>query len=274
LICNIFISGFVYSQQIIFTVGDNITNYVKNNPPQYLTQGEFLYNIPDGRFDFLKYKVETSEIDTIFLVQDSNVFGVIQHENNTTIVLYDITGDGILDISHDSLLIPFWILSKSAHTKITDKNNLLRFLDNGLKIFNGNDNPHANNAMRNHIVDFSQNINISIENRDLIYGMLEYYRLAQYPSLALMIISELGIRYAERFGSIHPLINLHVAESLINMGYGEVALGFINEILSENPDFVPAKVYSWQLETDPVIKQRKYNELKTNYPRHWIVRQI
>lgn len=269
-----FISGIIYSQQIIFNVGDNIINYINTNPPQYLTQGTFLYNIPDGRVDFLKYKAETSEIDTKFLIQGSTVFGVMQYENNTTRILYDITGNGILDISHDSLLIPFWVLSKSAHTKISANNNVLRFLDNGLRMFNGNDNPYTNDAMRNYVMEFSSLINISTDNRDLFYGMVEYYRLAQYPALALMIISELGIRYNERFGNIHPLILLHIAESLINSGNNELAVGFINDILSINPDFVPAKVYSWQLERDTIIKQRKYNDLKTNHQNHWIVKQI
>jgi hypothetical protein len=89
-----------------------------------------------------------------------------------------------------------------------------------------------------------------------------------------MIISELGIRYNERFGNMHPLILLHIAESLLNSGNNELPVGIINNILSTNPNFVPAKVYSWQLEKDPTEKQRKYNDLKTNYKNHWIVKQI
>jgi len=264
----------IYSQNIIFNIGDNIIDYLNNNPTQYLTYGTFLYNIPDGRVDFLKYKAETTDIDTKYLVQGSTVFGVMQYENNTTRLLYDITGDGILDVSHDYLLIPFWVLSKSVHTNISRNNNILRILDNGIRMFNGNDNPYTNNAMRNYIVEISTFINASTDNRDLFYGLLEYYRLAQYPALAIMIISELGIQYESRFGYIHPLIFLHLAESLINFGNHEHAIEIINEILSTNPDFVPAKVYSWQLERDPIIKQRKYSDLKTNHQNHWIVRQI
>jgi len=269
-----FIGGIVFPQQIIFHVGDNFIEYLNRNPPQYLAEGVFLYNIPDGRVDFLKYKIETSDSDTIFLIQGSSVFGVMQYENKSTKFFYDITGNGILDVSHDSLLIPFWVLSKSANTKITRNNNVLRYFDNGIKMFNSNDNPYANDAMFRYVQEFSSLINISTNNRDLFYGMLEYYRLSQYPFLALMIISELGIRYNERFGSIHPLILLHTAESLINSGDNELAVGFINDILSVNPNFIPAKVYSWQLEKDPTIKQRKYNDLKTNYKNHWMVKQI
>jgi hypothetical protein len=265
---------FIFSQQIIFNHGDNIIDYLNSNPPQYLTYGTFFIDSPDGRLDFLKYKAETSDIDTKFLVQGSTVFGVMQYVNNTTVFLYDITGDGILDVSFDNLFLPFSVLTKSPYTKISENNNLQHFLDNGLRIFNNDAGPYAPGVNNRYLSDFSSNIDISINNRDLFYGMLQYYNFVGNPSLALMIISEIGIRYEERFGVIHPLILLHIAESMINHNFHEYAIEYINAILATNPDFIPAKVYSWQLERDPEIKQTKYIELKTNHPNHWIVRQI
>jgi hypothetical protein len=274
LFFSLFINTFIESQQILFNIGDNILDYLNRNPTQYLNYGDFFANTPDGRIDFLKYKVETSEADTKFLVQGSTVFGVMQYENNATALLYDITGDGVLDVRLDFLFMPFWVLSESSLTNISGNNNLLQFLNNGQRMFNGNDNPNANGGMTAYITMLSSRIDVSTENRDLFFGMLEYYSFAQYPALALMLISELAIRYEERFGSTHPLLLLHTAESLINLGNIEYAVIFINDLLSVSPDFVPAKVYSWQLERDPAIKQRKYTELKTNHPNHWIVRQI
>jgi hypothetical protein len=274
LIINIFISRTIYPQQIIFKVGDNIIDYLNKNPTQYLTQGMSFIESPDGRVDFLKYKAETSDIDTKFLVQGSTVFGVMQHQNNNTTFLYDITGDGILDVSFDNLFLPFSALSKSQNTKISRNNNLLIYMDNGLKMFNDNAGPYAPGVNNKYLSDYSSNTGISINNRDLFYGILQYYNFARNPTLALMIISEIGIRYEERFGTIHPLILLHTAESLINLNLHDHAIEYIDAILSTNPDFIPAKVYSWQLEKNSAIKQRKYTELKTNYPNHWIVKQI
>jgi len=264
----------LFPQQITFEIGDNIRDYLDRNPAIYLTQGDYLLNSPDGRVDFLKYKAETSDADTKFLVQGSNVFGVMQYEDNATYILYDLTGNGVLDVYFNSLFIPFWVLSESGYTKTSGNNNIVKLLDNGLMIMNSNENPYANDAMRKHVMEFASYIDVSAENRDLFYGMLEYYNFSQYPSLAIMLMSELGIRYNSRFGSIHPLIYLHLAESLINLGNGKQAENFINAILATNPDFIPAKVYSWQLETDSVRKQIKYNDLKTKNPNHWIVVQI
>ncbi|MCL2242905.1 MAG: hypothetical protein FWC03_00365 [Treponema sp.] len=267
-------SGLSFTQQIIFNINDNIISYLKQNPAQYLTHGAYLINSPDGRVDFLKYKPVTTDIDTKYLVQGSNLFGVMQYENDTTYFLYDINGDGILDVRHDSLFIPFSVLSVSSNTDLSEKNNLSEFLNNGLAILNGNENPYSNGAFAKYIGNISSYFNNSAINRDLFYGMLEYYNFTQYPALALMIISELGIRYEKRYGSIHELILLHIAESLINLNNYVHAIIFIDDILSINPDFIPAKVYSWQLETDEIIRQRKYYELKTNHRNHWIVGQI
>jgi hypothetical protein len=273
-IFGVLINSFTFSQQIIFNIGDNIIDYLSKNPAQYLTYGTFIIDYPDGRVDFLKYKAETSEIDTKFLIQGSTVFGVMQYKNKITTLLYDITGDGILDVSHDALILPFWVLSESTYTNISNSNNLSQHMTNGFNIFNSDIGPNAPDGLRNYLIDLSSYMGTSNNNRDLFYGLMQYYIYTQSPSLALMLISELGIRYEKRFGNMHPLILLHTAESLIQLGNREAALIFINDLLSTNPNFIPAKVYSWQLETDPVIKQRKYNELKTNHPNHWIVKQI
>ena len=274
LLINLFIAGFAFSQQILFKPGDNIIEYLDQNPPGYLTYGNFLINSPDGRVDFLKYNAETSDTDTKYLVQGSTVFGVMQYQNDSTVILYDITGNGILDVGFNSLFIPFWVLSESESTKISGDNNLLRYLNLGYDLFNSNENPYSSGRINEYVREFAQNIDITDDNRDLFYGMLEYYSFSQYPGLALMLISELGLRYEKRFGTIHPLILLHTAESLINLGYGEYALKFINDIQLVDQNFIPAKVYGWQLETDKSLKDKKYRELITNYPNHWIVKQI
>jgi len=141
-------------------------------------------------------------------------------------------------------------------------------------MFNDDVNPYTSGTINKYITYFSTHIDISNNNRDLFFGMLEYYIFAEYPALALMVSSELGIRYEERFDTIHPLVLLHTAESLINLGYYDYAIVFIDDILSTNPDFIPAKVYSWQLEDNPTVQQRKYNELKISHPNHWIVKEI
>jgi hypothetical protein len=143
------------------------------------------------------------------------------------------------------------------------------------EMFNNNISPYETDFDTKHLPKFvSAIIDTSIDNRDLYYAMFQYYNMSDNPYLALLIISDLALRYNERFGTIHPLIKFHAAETLIDLGDTNNAMMFINEILSNSPDYIPAKVYRWQLENNPTVKQRMYKELKENHQNHWMVRQI
>jgi hypothetical protein len=275
LFFSIFTNGLIFSQQKIFQVGDNVLNHLNRNPPQFRVPGQKILKTPDGSVDLLKYQVEILDTDIIFLAQGSTVFGVVQRENNNTRNIYDINGDGILDVEHDDLFIPPWVLSKSQYTKISKNNKLPLLLDNIYEMFNNNISPYETTDFEEKYLTnfFSAIIDTSVDNRDLYYAMFQYYLLNDRPFLALLIISDLARRYHERFGTIHLLIKLFTAETLINLGDTKNAMMFINEILSTSPDYVPAKVYRWQLESNPTVRQRMYNELKKNFPNHWMVRQ-
>ena len=82
--------------------------------------------------------------------------------------------------------------------------------------------------------------------------------------------------YKERFNKGgHPLIDLWMIETLINVGADKKDLEpLLNDVLNLYPDFIPFQVYSWQLEKDKKVKENKYKNLKNKYPKHWIVKQI
>jgi hypothetical protein len=274
LFIEIQICSLLFSQQILFNVGDNVLDYLSKNPTNYLVPGQKLFDIPEGRIDFRKYKNITVDEDTKFLTHGLSLLGVMQNDKGVTIFLYDLNGDGILDNIHDNLIIPPWVLSKSPYTQKTNNNNLKDYLDKGLSMFNGDDNPYATGLVNNYLAQFFQNIGPSYENRDLFYAFFLYYYLAAHPDIAYNIICQIEIDYKERFDSVHPIIILHKAETLINMQEYQLANELIKNLLEIEPDFIPAKVYSWQLEIIPAIRQYKYNNLKSNYPSHWIVKLI
>jgi hypothetical protein len=265
----------LYSQQILFNVGDDIVSYLEAHPASFVVQGQNLLNVPDGRFDFLKYKFITVDEDTKFLLQDQTVFGVMQCENSITRFLYDLNGDGVLDVVHTTLFLPYWILSQSRYTVISGENNVKPSLDAGMAMFNGNANPYTNpRGAGQYIMEMVAKIGPTFENRDLFYGLFQYYYNAEFPELAFKILSQIEIDYEARFGTVHPLILLHLAESLINMDEPARARVIINRLLQIEPDFVPAQVYRWQLEPIPALRQNWYNQLKAEHPEHWIVKQI
>lgn len=87
-----------------------------------------------------------------------------------------------------------------------------------------------------------------------------------------MVLNE----YLDRFHQeiAHPLLFLWIIEEYIPLGEKDKACSITEDAKDEYPDFIPFKVYSWQLEKDPEIKKEKYKELKKNYPKHWIIAQI
>jgi hypothetical protein len=48
----------------------------------------------------------------------------------------------------------------------------------------------------------------------------------------------------------------------------------LKELLTISPDFIPAKVYEYQLESNSSIKAELLENLKQKYPEHWIVKQL
>jgi tetratricopeptide (TPR) repeat protein len=267
---------FLFSQHITFNIGDNIIEYINKNPPPYLKSGiSLLDSIPEGQIDFLKYKIDTVDEDIKFLAQDHNIIGIMQSTNGVTTMLYDWNGDGTLDVEYNSIIMPHWVLSVSSRTKKQKKNNLSKYLDNGIELFNGTVNPYSSGIINQYIDEFINNTDVTIPNRDLFFGFfLYYYSLGKTAMIDDCILTALDVDYTARFGKTHPLILLHRAETYLNMGNKDKAMELFDALLKLKPDFVPAKLYSWQLETNEKEQQRKYIELKTKYPQHWIVVQI
>jgi len=111
-----------YSQNITFKIKDNIVEYCDRNPPQYLTPGPTLLNIPEGTQNFLKYKEETTPKDIKFLENNQYIVGILQNINGDDQLLYDLNGDGLLDSRVPIMIVPFWILSKSINTQKNSEN--------------------------------------------------------------------------------------------------------------------------------------------------------
>ena len=147
------------------------------------------------------------------------------------------------------------------------------------KLFNGNENPYTSKKL-NKLIDKTMQASTDIknENRDLIYGIFLYYGLQSIknPFLDFANMNMVENTYKERFNKGgHPLIDLWMIETLINVGADKKDLeSLLNHILNLYPDFIPFQVYSWQLEKDKKVKESKYKNLKNKYPKHWIVKQI
>ena len=233
----------------------------------------------DGFQEMIGYKEVITKEDTKFLVSGNKLVGVTQYVNGKEICLYDMVGDGKIDIISPYPIVPAWVITDSEYNKKSSKNNIDKYLEEFYKLFNGNENPYTSKKL-NKLIDktMQASANIKNENRDIIYGIFLYYGLQSIknPFLDFANMNMVENTYKERFNKgVHPLIYLWMIETLINVGADKKDLEpLLNDILNLYPDFIPFQVYSWQLEKDKKVKENKYKNLKNKYPKHWIVKQL
>ena len=133
-------------------------------------------------------------------------------------------------------------------------------------------NPKMIQAMRV-LAKFKPDVNAV--NRDLAYMFFFYMKNGQaIPEQSLKCIESLTTEYRERFGSVHPVLLLYRAETLINLNRGSEGLPVIMELRKADPSFIPAMVYEYQFERDATRSAQLLSNLKAKYKNHWIVRQL
>lgn len=269
-------SGNLISQEAL-EVNDNVKIAIDSMAPQYKTIGQQIVPIPEGFIDYYKLQSETTDKDLKFLViQDQYVVGVLQQVNGIDQILIDANGDGSLDYESQFLAIPYWVVAQKYHHNSSAANNVEELLNQLVESFNSDQNPYLSGThkkLTEDLLEFSSNE--SKPNRDLTYALYSYYTLGnQYPWAALQAINYLAKEYYGRYEADHPIFYLHILESLINLSYSDEAIKLADSLVEGWPDFVPGRVYQWQLETDKEKKKTLYKELKELFSEHWIVKQI
>ncbi|AGT43563.1 hypothetical protein [Treponema pedis] len=266
------------AQNHYFNVGDVISG-IKKNPPKHTIKIAKIFDMPEGTLEVKSYKETPSEKDTNFLFAGGQLIGVSRYEKGQELFFLDMNGDGTIQIISHSPVIPLWVLSISNHTKKSEKNNVDKILNSFYDIFNGNDNPYESGKLNKLIKEnFELAVNIDTENRDLIYGICLYYGYNSQKNhyLNYANVQNVLLEYLYRFKleTAHPLIFLWALEENLGIKNKEYVIELLPTLIDTFPEFIPFKVYSWQLENDPKLKEQKYKELKKKYSKHWIVKQI
>ncbi len=267
----------VAAQNYIFKPEDNIIEFCKEKRPKFMTAGpQLIAGMPETVQNFLKFKEKTTDADTKILESENFIVGVLQNNDGKNEILYDMDGDGILDVYSERMFVPAWVLFRLDSANKTPKNNTDAYLDSFYELFNANENPYTSGRLNGFLTRMIKDLaNERLENRDIIYGIFLYYALQKQKNTYLnfsnmqMVLNE----YLDRFHQeiAHPLLFLWIIEEYIPLGEKDKACSITEDAKDEYPDFIPFKVYSWQLEKDPEIKKEKYKELKKNYPKHWII---
>ncbi len=269
------VSTFLYAESPL-KIGDKYSS-VENNSV-IIRSGQI--NALEESYTELLAPNENLEFDDIILVKiNKKNVGILEFVNGKEQYIFDFDNDGILDLEVPFPMVPIWVMTDSNQVKKDKNNNVEKYFNEIIALFNGNENPFGEETI-NKVVDSIQWDlgDPRVTNRDILYGIWLYYGIAQgfTPELDFKILDEIEKVYKNRFGlkDTPNLILLHKIETFINQNKTDEAKKLIKIGEKKYPDCIPIKVYSWQLEENKKTKEKKYKELKQKYPDHWIVKQI
>ncbi len=271
----LFVSTFLYAESPL-KIGDKYTSVEKNSI--ILRSGQ-INALAESNIELLAPN-ENLEFEDIILVKiNKKNVGILEFVDGKEQYIFDFDNDGILDLEVPFPMIPIWIMTDSNEVKKDDNNNVEKYFNEIIELFNGTENPFGSGTISKVVDSIKWDIgDPRVTNRDVLYGIWLYYGIAQEfsPELDFKILDEIEKAYKNRFGlkDTPNLILLHKIETLINQNNSAEAKKLIKIGEKQFPDCIPIKVYSWQLEDNKKTKEKKYKELKQKYPNHWIVKQL
>ena len=261
--------------QSLLKVGDNIYSYLRENPVKYNKPNNKMNNWAEGTIGFYSY-TKGRESSTPYILHSCEgkfLIGVLQGTKPNAYYLIDLDGDGVLDYKTATFVMPTWVIEANSPTH-SKENNLYPLIEVMYESFNsdlGPSNPKMIGALTT-IMTFYKDTTLA--NRDLICMLDFYIKNVNKPEIAMYAISKLEVLYEERFSKTHPLLNLYKGETYMNLGENDLALIEFKKILETDKNFVPALVYLFQLEKKTELSEKNLKQLKTNYPDHWIVKNL
>jgi hypothetical protein len=255
-------------------IGEDIYTYFSENPVKYNNPGIKASQWLEGTVGFYAYSREQSS-NYPYIIHSCGgkfLFGILQGKEDSAYYIFDLNGDKLLDYKSEELLLPPWVIAINSPKKGTE-NNIDQILDKMYSSFNSNMGP-TNSLMTESIIEImSFYKDSSIINRDIVAFLEFYINSADKPELANYAITSLKNLYSERFGKIHPLLFLYSGETNLNLGNTENAEIEFENLLTIDPEFIPALFYSYRLEPDKSLAKKKLKDLKDKYPDHWMLKQ-
>jgi hypothetical protein len=120
-------------------------------------------------------------------------------------------------------------------------------------------------------------------NRNLLEILLMYQDQLRYmaenneklnPGFQFMTTDLLARESQKIYGKVPVLIQIYQGEAFMIAHNDDKAQAIFKEILTTNPDCMPARVYSCMLTKDEAEKKRLTEVLKKERPNHWMVQQF
>ena len=197
-------------------LGQDLYSYLRDHPPSMKSAGRKILGIPEGTVDFYKYKAQTDKNDIkILVILEKYFVGVLQSENGKSHLLYDLTGDGVLDAEVTEMEVPYWVVARNTEEKQkTSKNNIKQYLDGYYQMFQQDANPFTSGKFVGYADTILKKVvSGSIDNRDILYALYCSYKWGNsYLAGAVSSVEYLAKNYLTRFQADHARFYLQFLE--------------------------------------------------------------
>ncbi len=277
LIMFTFLTGLAFSQEL--TIGSNIDDYLRDNIKLY--DHNQIIGDANGWNDILIRVSSDSNNEAATMMsyqqlgETGGVFAFLLGTPPDAYCLVDTDGDRILDKKNLNVILPYWAMKPS--TISTDDPDIKQLMDYFYNSFQDNGGPNGPNSEIPKGIQLVKKavIDPSIPNRDIYYLFHYYLSYNQmYPDVCLNSILFLKDVFQERFGYIHVVLDLYHFETLLNLGKNEEARNLLSGIISNNQEFIPLKAYSFNMEKNPELQNKKKDDLLKNHSEHWMVKNM
>jgi hypothetical protein len=267
---------FVTRIAISLEIGDSIVEFLKEHPAEFSNEKFFLSleNWPDSAtlVIFSTHNIEDANL-LLYLNFSFVPFAAEIVQTDGRFFLVDIDGDTILDYRSDRYLYPYWCIPQLfGSDKDSRLNEILNLFFN---TFQSNTGPVLENPLMREALALFNEIckDIRLPDRDIVHALMYYISHAtSNPRIAIANINWMNERYIERYNSTHPLFLLFYVEMFIRLDQLDRARSINDDLMNIAPEFIPAKVLDFRLETDPRKKKKKIKNLYKEYPEHWLVK--
>jgi hypothetical protein len=279
LVCLLCIIGLPKTRlkaQEVLEEGDNLAEYIKTHETLHLKGKTRISSWLEGQINLYATSKDPREGEPLIILSEGKYpFAVIQGAPPDRYYLIDATGDRILDMRRTELFIPFWVVFENS-TEIGPPREIFHIMNLLYEALRSPEDPSKNPKMKQGLTIIEQYAgDAKKSNRDLVY-LLYFYTRHNREELELSFdaTEELFKRLRNRHNQVHPLNLFFVAECLMRLNRPEEAGLFLQDLLTIDPEFVPAKVYQLRLEEDQSKTAAMLEELKSKYGQHWALKGL
>ncbi len=261
--------------------GDNLkTEFEKMTNRFYFSAPKFTDWLEGANMLLISSKPNPNDCDFVFIaLQDSTLIGVFTTKS-PNVFMFDTENNSILNITSDLFLLPLWTVKNKAKITSSDK-AIIELLD---LMYEQTLQANDLNLEEKTIKQYEQyKTDTTLANRHIALLFDNYHTtITETAADEVNIAAELSISLMKSlsgeclslYKSIPVIVSVYMGEALESAGMTDKAREHFKLSLQFYPNSIPLQVYNYRLEQDQTKKKNQLAELKKNYPKHWMVKDL